>query len=89
MNVKIEETTLEILAALLKEKNKNAIRIKKAGPGCGGITVDIIADDIKENDDIVEDKGITIVADKSISFFFTSASISHTNGIYGPILKLR
>lgn len=89
MNISIKDDTLQILKDLLKEKNKEAIRVEKAGPGCGGITVNIIADDIKANDDMVEDKGIKIIADKSISFFFTSATICHTNGIYGPILKLR
>lgn len=89
MNISIKDDTLQILKDLLNEKNKEAIRIEKSGPGCGGITVNIIADNVKDNDDIIEDKGIKIIADKSISFFFTSATICHTNGTYGPILKLR
>ncbi|SHK09639.1 iron-sulfur cluster insertion protein [Clostridium cavendishii DSM 21758] len=89
MKIAIADDTLEILQEMLKEQNTEAIRIAKAGPGCGGITVKIIADKITDNDEIVEDKGIKIVADKSISFFFTDATISHTRGLYGPILKLK
>lgn len=89
MNVTINEDTRPILEELLKSSGKEAIRIEKAGPGCGGITVNIKADSIKPQDDIVDDDGITIVSDKSISFFFTSATIYHQNGIYGPILKLK
>lgn len=89
MKVTIDSNTLPILEELMKSKGKEAIRIEKAGPGCGGITVNIIADNIKPEDDMVEDKGIKIVADKSISFFFTSATIYHKNGIYGAILKLK
>jgi iron-sulfur cluster insertion protein len=89
MKVTINKDTKPILEELLKSSGKEAIRIEKAGPGCGGITVNIKADNIKPEDDMVEDSGITIVADKSISFFFTSATIYHHNGIYGPILKLK
>ena len=89
MKVTINQDTRPILEELMKSSGKEAIRIEKAGPGCGGITVNIKADSIKPQDDIVEDNGITIVADKSISFFFTSAVIYHQNGIYGPILKLK
>lgn len=88
MKVTIDPSTAEILRTMMIEQNKDAIRIKHAGPACGGISVAIIADEQKENDEVVEDQGIKIVADKSISFFFKNAVISHTNGIYGPILKL-
>lgn len=89
MKVTVNEDTRSILEELMKSEGKEAIRIEKAGPGCGGITVNIKADSIKPQDDVVDDNGIKIVADKSISFFFTSATIYHKNGIYGPILKLK
>ncbi|KZL91248.1 hypothetical protein [Clostridium magnum] len=37
---------------------------------------------------MVIDQGIKIVADKSFSFFFTSALITHKDGIMGPRFKL-
>lgn len=89
MNVTINEETLELLKELLIKENKSAIRLKKSGFACGGINIEIVADEVKENDDVTEDKGITIVADKSISHFIRKAEINYTKGYYGPIFKLR
>lgn len=88
MVVSIDEKSVPILKKMLKEQNKEAIRIKELGSGWGGIRVEIVLDEQKEKDDIVIDQGIKIVADKSISFFFTSALITHKEGLYGPRFKL-
>ncbi|WP_278330631.1 hypothetical protein [Clostridium magnum] len=37
---------------------------------------------------MVINQDIKIVADKSFSFFFTSALITHKNGMLGPRFKL-
>lgn len=89
MNVTIDENTVEILRKLLKDQNKDSVRISKCGSGCGGIEVEILMDEQRENDDLAIDKDIKIVADKSISFFFTSAVISHKEGINGIRFKVR
>jgi Fe-S cluster assembly iron-binding protein IscA len=73
---------------MLKEQNKEAVRIAKCGVGWGGLQLDIVLDEQKNGDDVVVDKGIKIVADKSFSSFFTSALIAHKDGIFGPRFKL-
>ncbi|NMM63653.1 adhesin [Clostridium sp. P21] len=88
MKVTIDEKTVEIIKNMLKEQNKTAVRIAKTGVACGGIQKEIVMDEEKENDDVVMDQGIKIVADKSISFYFTSAVITHKEGIYGIRFKV-
>lgn len=88
MKVTIDEKTAEIIKSMLKEQNKTAVRIAKTGVACGGIQKEIVMDEEKENDDVVVDHGIKIVADKSISFFFTSALITHKEGINGIRFKI-
>ena len=88
MIVSIDEKSRTLLMQMLKDQNKEAVRIEKRGAGWGGLQLEIVLDEQRPNDDTVIDNGIKIVADKSISFFFTSALITHKNGLYGPIFKL-
>lgn len=88
MNVSIDEKTVDLLKGMLKEQNKEAVRISKSGVGWGGLQIEIVLDELKPNDDVVIDHGIKIAADKSFSFFFTSALITHKEGIFGPRFKL-
>lgn len=89
MKVSIDEKTVDLLKKLLKDENKNAVRISKCGVGWGGLQLEIVLDEQKTNDDIVIDHNIKIVADKSFSFFFTSALITHKEGIFGPRFKIK
>lgn len=88
MVVSIDEKSVPLLKRMLEEQNKEAVRISKCGVGWGGLQLEIVLDEQKENDDTVIDQGIKIVADKSFSFFFTSALITHKDGIMGPRFKL-
>lgn len=88
MNVSIDEKTVDLLKGMLKEQNKEAVRISKSGVGWGGLQLEIVLDELKPNDDVVIDHGIKITADKSFSFFFTSALITHKEGVFGPRFKL-
>ncbi|WHH60724.1 adhesin [Petroclostridium sp. X23] len=88
MVVSIDEKSVSLIKEILKEQNKEAIRIANCGFGCGGLQLDVIPDEQKPDDDVVIDKGIKIVADKSFSAFFTSALITHKEGILGSRLKI-
>lgn len=88
MIVSIDEKTVPLLKEMLKVQNKEAVRISKSGVGWGGLQLEIVLDEQKPNDDIVIDHDIKIIADKSFSFFFTSALITHKEGIFGPRFKL-
>lgn len=88
MIVAIDEKSLPLLYKILEEQNKEALRIKNCGYGCGGFQFEIVPDEEKPNDDVVIDNNIKIVADKSFSFFFTNALITHKDGIFGPRFKI-
>jgi len=88
MIVSIDEKSIPLIREMLKEQNKDAVRIKQCGVGWGGLHLEIVLDEQKESDDVVIDQGIKIVADKSFSFFFTSALITHKDEMFGPRFKL-
>lgn len=88
MIVSIDKKSVGLIKEMLREQNKEAIRIAKRGVGWGGLQLEIVLDEQKPNDDVVIDNGIKIAADKSFSFFFTSALITHKEGIFGPRFKL-
>ena len=88
MVVSIDEKTVPLIKKMLIEQNKEAVRIAKCGVGWGGLQLDIVLDEQKSDDDVVVDHGIKIVADKSFSFFFTSALITHKKDLFGPRFKL-
>lgn len=88
MVVSIDEKSIPLIKKMLKEQHKEAVRIADRGVGWGGLQLEIVLDEQKENDDVVVDQCIKIVADKSFSFFFTSALITHKDGMFGPRFKL-
>lgn len=88
MVVSIDENSIPLIKKMLKEQNKEAFRIKKCGVGWTGLQLEFVLDEQRENDDVVIDHGIKIVADKSFSFFFTSALITHKDGMFGARFKL-
>lgn len=88
MVVSVDEKSVPLLKQMLKEQNKDAVRIQSCGPACGGLNLEIVLDEQKPNDDVVIDNDIKIVADKSFSFFFTSALITHKDGMFGPRFKI-
>ena len=88
MVVSIDEKSIPLIKEMLKDQNKEAVRIAKRGVGWGGLQLEIVLDEQKPTDDVVVDKGTKIVADKSFSFFFTSALITHKDGMFGPRFKL-
>lgn len=88
MIVSIDEKSIPLIKEMLKEQDKEAVRIKKCGVGWGGLQLEIVLDEQKENDDVVIYQDIKILADKSFSFFFTSALITHKDGMFGPRFKL-
>lgn len=88
MIVSIDDKSMPLIKKMLEEQNKEAVRIKKCGVGWGGLQLEIVLDEHKENDDMVIYQGIKIVADRSFSFFFTSALITHKDGMFGPRFKL-
>lgn len=89
MNVIIDNNTLPLLEAAMQYSGKSAIRIKKTGYGCGGLLLEILPDDVSLNDEFVLDHDIMIIADKSISFYFDNALITHKETSNGNRFKLK
>lgn len=88
MKVKIHPNTFEKIENMLKESGKEAIRIKATSSCWAGLNTEVVLDEQRENDEISIDRGIKIVADKSISHFFTDATIEYKNTILGKKFKI-
>ena len=89
MNVIIDNNTLPLIEEAIVNSGKPAIRIKEAACGCGGLLLEIMPDDVSPDDECVVDNKIMIVADKSISFYFDNALITHKETINGNKFKLK
>lgn len=89
MNVKIDKNTLPLIQEELAHSSMPAIRIKKAACGCGGLYVEIVPDQMADEDETVFNSNIPIIADKSISFYFDNALITHKETSEGYRFKLK
>lgn len=88
MRVKIHENTVDLLKDMLSKSEKDAVRIQACSAGWAGLNIEVVLDKQKDNDDIVIDNGIKIVADKKISHFFTDATLEYKNTILGRKFKV-
>ena len=88
VKVKIHPNTLDKVKDMLDNSDKDALRIKACSSGWAGLNIEVVLDEQRENDDVVMDNGIKIVADKKISHFFTDATLEYKNTILGKKFKI-
>ncbi len=88
MKVKIHPNTLDKVKDMINNSDKDALRIKACSSGWAGLNIEVVLDEQRENDDVVMDNGIKIVADKKISHFFTDATLEYKNTILGKKFKI-
>lgn len=88
MKVKIHPNTVDKIKSMLYNSEKDAIRIKACSAGWAGLNIEVVLDDQHDNDDVVIDNGVKIVADKSISHFFTDATIEYKKTFFGRKFKV-
>ena len=85
MIIKIHFNALKHLDKLVAEsENKlKSIRIKSNGYSWSGINWDIVLDEQKENDVIVEDKGYKIIVEENFAKLFSIATIEYKKTFAG------
>lgn len=88
MKITIHKNTIDRINSMLADSNKDCIRIQANGSCWGGLNLEVVLDEQRENDDIVIDKGVKIVVDKSLSYFFTDATIEYKNTFLGYAFKV-
>lgn len=88
MKVKIHPNSIDKVKDMLANSDKDAIRIEACSSGWAGLNIKVVLDEQHENDDVVIDNGIKIVADKKISHFFTDATLEYKNTILGKKFKV-
>ena len=67
------------------EVDQNAfIRVGVKGGGCSGLTYNLEFDkDLKEEDKLLEDKGVKIVVDKKSFLYLVGTELQYTGGLNG------
>ena len=88
MKITIHDNTIDRINSMLEDSTKNCIRIQAKGSCWGGLNLEVVLDEQRENDDVVIDKGVKIVVDKSLSHFFTDATIEYKNTFLGYAFKV-
>lgn len=88
MKVKIHDNTIEKVKDMLSSSGKDALRIEANSSCWAGLNIEVVLDEQRENDDVSIDRGVKIVADKSISHFFTDATIEYKRTILGKKFKV-
>lgn len=88
MKVKIHPNTINMIKDMLSKSDKDAIRIKACSAGWAGLNIEVVLDEQHDNDDMVMDNDVKIIADKKISHFFSDATIEYKNTILGRKFKV-
>lgn len=80
MNIIIQPDVLIDLKNNLTSINKNAVRFDIANFGWSGPIFDVVLDEQKENDVVVEKEGVKFVADNEIAFLIKNLEIIKVKG---------
>lgn len=85
--ITVSEKAKEKAVSLIKEEGKPAdsfIRVGVEGGGCSGLSYKLIFDNqIKEGDQVFEDKGIKIVVDKKSFLYLVGTELDYSGGLNG------
>ena len=71
---------MEKIKARLKSENKNAVRIVLKAYGWGGPQFDIVLDEQKVDDVVVEIDGVKFVAKRELEYFLNKIEIVEIDG---------
>ena len=85
MIIKIHFNALKHLDKLVdnSDDKSKVIRIKSNGSSWSGINWDIVLDEQKDNDVMVEDKGYKIVVEENLARLFSVATIEYKRTFAG------
>lgn len=85
--INVTEKAKEEIIALLSNEGKSQehnIRVSVKGGGCSGLMYDLSFDpEIKEKDEVFEDKGIKILVDKKSLLYLLGTTLDFSDGLNG------
>lgn len=85
--INITTTAQEEIISLLSQEGKTTeynIRVSVKGGGCSGLMYDLSFDtEIKDSDEIFEDKGIKILVDKKSLLYLLGTTLDYSSGLNG------
>ena len=85
--ITVSDNAKERALLLIKEDNKPAdsfIRVGVDGGGCSGLTYKLEFDNqLKEGDQVFEDKGIKVVVDKKSFLYLIGTELDYSGGLNG------
>ena len=85
--ITVSDRAKEYAIELMKSENRNEtsfIRVGVEGGGCSGLMYNLIFDDqMKEGDQVFEDKGIKIVVDRKSFLYLVGTELDYTGGLNG------
>ncbi len=85
--ITVSENAKQQALTLIKEANKPAetfIRVGVEGGGCSGLSYKLeFATEMREGDQVFEDKGIKIVVDKKSFLYLIGTELDYSGGLNG------
>ena len=85
--ISITEKAKKRIVELRQEEGKtddHNIRVAVQGGGCSGLMYDLLFDaEVKEKDEIFEDKGIKILVDKKSLLYLLGTTLDFSDGLNG------
>jgi len=85
--INVTDTAKDKILTIRKEEGKNDnhnIRVLVKGGGCSGLMYDLVFDaEIKEGDQVFEDKGIKVLVDKKSLLYLLGTTLDFSDGLNG------
>ena len=85
--ITISDNAKDQIISLKKEEGKTEnhnIRVAVEGGGCSGLMYDLLFDaEIKEKDEVFEDKGIKILVDRKSLLYLLGTTLDFSGGLNG------
>jgi iron-sulfur cluster assembly protein len=85
--ITISEAAKEHAMKLIKDEGRpegTFIRVGVGGGGCSGLTYNLVFDhEMKEGDQVFEDKGIKVVVDRKSFLYLVGTELDFTGGLNG------
>ena len=83
VNITITDKAVEQIKEAMKKQDKKVLRILAFPGGCAGVQYDLIFDEKKEDDTVVENGEVTIVVQKEIMPLVEGATIDFVETEHG------
>jgi iron-sulfur cluster assembly protein len=85
--ITVTDNAVNQIIALKKEEGKSDnynIRVAVEGGGCSGLMYDLLFDaEVKEKDEVFEDKGIKILVDRKSMLYLLGTTLDFSGGLNG------